>query len=240
MKKRTVLLAPLAVILSGCVGFGQRLAQDDPYVRLSHFKAQAESPQGTLVSGGPSGLPAQAIEEAIMACEAKLEGQCQLRRLGEKHLFGPTPDRVDELLTGYETWMEDQARQAARSGNAQAANWLAYYLAERGKHLEEALEMVDFALETAPEAPAVINTKGWVLHKMGRHEEAEPLLIKAAQADPSAVHIKNYADNAMAMGKYAFAEKAYERALQASPSPSLTRRIYQRLQMTRLRTGRSR
>ena len=240
MKKRGVLLVPLVVVVTGCAVFGTSLTEDDPYLRLSHFKAQAESPQGIFVAGGPSGLPAQAIEEAIIACEARLEGKCQLRRLGEMQVSDPTPERVEELLSGYESWMEDQARQAARSGNAQAANWLAYYLAERGKHLQEALEMVDLAMQTAPEAPAVINTKGWVLHRMGRHEEAEPLLIKAAQADPTAVHIKNYADNAMAMGKYAFAEKAYERALQASPSPALTRRIDQRLQMIRLRTDRAR
>ncbi len=53
-----------------------------------------------------------------------------------------------------------------------ALNYLGYYYAERGVNLDEARRLVDRALAEEPGNGHYIDSKGWVLFKMGRKEEA--------------------------------------------------------------------
>jgi tetratricopeptide (TPR) repeat protein len=58
-------------------------------------------------------------------------------------------------------------------------NFLAYCLAQKGERLDEALGLIDKALKTEPESAAFIDTRGWILLKMGRVTEARDELKKA-------------------------------------------------------------
>ncbi len=60
-----------------------------------------------------------------------------------------------------------------------AANYLAYMWAERGLHLDEAMRLVDIALQHEPDSAAYIDTKGWIYFMRGDYEEAYPLLRRA-------------------------------------------------------------
>src|SRR5690606_19277673 len=60
--------------------------------------------------------------------------------------------------------------------NADALNALGYTLADRTERFAEAFELISQALELRPDNPAIIDSMGWVLFRMGRVEEALPHL----------------------------------------------------------------
>ena len=57
-------------------------------------------------------------------------------------------------------------------------NQMAYRRALAGKDLEQALVEIDMAIKTA-ENESYLDTKGWVLHRMGRNEEALVVMDKS-------------------------------------------------------------
>src|SRR5580704_8430214 len=59
-------------------------------------------------------------------------------------------------------------------------NDLGYLYADQGKHLPRAEGMIRIALTAEPDNPAYLDSMGWVLFKLGRLEEAQKLLEKAA------------------------------------------------------------
>lgn len=74
--------------------------------------------------------------------------------------------RIDEAVVGY--------RQAIKRwpDSATALNALGYTLADRTDQYEEAEKLIRKALKIDPRSPAIIDSLGWVLYKLGRHEEA--------------------------------------------------------------------
>lgn len=59
------------------------------------------------------------------------------------------------------------------------ANNLAYLLARRERDLDTALTEVRRALALDPANDAALDTEGWILHKLGRHDEARAQILKA-------------------------------------------------------------
>ncbi len=78
--------------------------------------------------------------------------------------------------------MEDLLADHPR--DSQVLNALGYTLADRGIRLQEAREHLSLALELAPDSPAIIDSMGWVLYRLGRPEQAVPLLEQALAALP--------------------------------------------------------
>lgn len=76
-----------------------------------------------------------------------------------------------------------------------AYNGLAYLYAERGKNLQEALRLVDRALALEKNPDDIANykdTKGWILYRMGRQDEAFLLIKEAAARLPSNPEIQDH------------------------------------------------
>jgi len=78
--------------------------------------------------------------------------------------------------------MEDLLEDYPR--DSELLNALGYTLADRGIRLEEAHEHIRLALELAPGSPAIVDSMGWVLYRLGRAEEAAPLLEQALATLP--------------------------------------------------------
>jgi len=74
--------------------------------------------------------------------------------------------RIDEALIGY--------RQATKRwpDSATALNALGYTLADRTDQYQEAEKLIRKALKIDPKSAAIIDSLGWVLYKLGHHEEA--------------------------------------------------------------------
>jgi Tfp pilus assembly protein PilF len=84
---------------------------------------------------------------------------------------------------------EEAERQLGRcielDANAeQALNYLAYVWADKGIHLDKALEYATRALALAPGEGAYLDTMGWIYYKKGDFKKALYYLKKAARATP--------------------------------------------------------
>ena len=66
-----------------------------------------------------------------------------------------------------------------KPGDAVALNALGYTLADHNKRLDEAEGYIDRALEQQPDNPAFLDSKGWVLYRQGKPEEALEWLRRA-------------------------------------------------------------
>jgi len=63
--------------------------------------------------------------------------------------------------------------------NPTVQNALGYTLLLHTERYEEAYNLIESALKSEPEDPAILDSMGWVLHKMGRSQDALPYLEKA-------------------------------------------------------------
>lgn len=77
-----------------------------------------------------------------------------------------------------------------RPDDIQTQNSYAYWLAERGRELEKAEEMSRRTLKAEPENPYFLDTYGWILHKMGRDEEALRYIEKSMKRDEESEEVK--------------------------------------------------
>jgi len=92
-------------------------------------------------------------------------------------------EQQDDLVA-----MEQDLRAliAADPDNATALNALGYTLADRTTRYKEALELVSRALELQPHEPAIMDSMGWVLFRMGQYEESVAYLARAYAELPDA------------------------------------------------------
>ena len=102
--------------------------------------------------------------------------------------------------------------------NVFARNNLAYFFAEKNTNLNEALALVKEALALSPGNPAFIDTKGWVLYRMGRLEEAEANVRQALSMSPETSELYlHLAQICLAARKFDDARSAFEKALTYDP-----------------------
>jgi tetratricopeptide (TPR) repeat protein len=95
-------------------------------------------------------------------------------------------DRLDDAIEVYREAV-DRWPDSAMSLNA-----LGYTLADRTTRYKEAAKLIDKALEIDPTSAAIIDSRGWVLYRLGRYQEALLELERAYERfeDPEvAAHI---------------------------------------------------
>lgn len=107
--------------------------------------------------------------------------------------------------------------------NARALNNWAYYMCEGGGDLEEALELSMAACELEPKNATYLDTKAWILFKLGRLSEAKKIMRQAISLDTSgdSTLLLHYGDILAAEGEVFMAELYYKRALEAGEEPAV-------------------
>ncbi|MBZ9557237.1 MULTISPECIES: tetratricopeptide repeat protein [unclassified Modicisalibacter] len=68
--------------------------------------------------------------------------------------------------------------------NATALNALGYTLADETSRLDEARQLIEHAHRLAPDDPAIIDSMGWLQHRLGNDEAALPYLRDAYRRQP--------------------------------------------------------
>ncbi|MFH1861748.1 MAG: tetratricopeptide repeat protein [bacterium] len=102
--------------------------------------------------------------------------------------------------------------------NALLLNNYAYLLAQRKVRLNEALEMVERALEKTPDSPYYLDTIGWIHFGMGDYTKAREFLEKALELDePNAELLSHLGDVLYALGDVETARQYWLRALELDP-----------------------
>ena len=110
--------------------------------------------------------------------------------------------------------------------NISALNNWAYLLSENGGDLEEALRMSTKACELAPTNANNLDTKAWILFRMGRVKEAKGIMRQAISLDSSGdgTFLLHYGDILTVLGEYFMAEHYYKRALEAGEDEEVVAR----------------
>jgi tetratricopeptide (TPR) repeat protein len=119
----------------------------------------------------------------------------------------------------------------------EASNFLGYFYAERGKELDEALKLVEKALQAQPNNGAYIDSLGWVYYKQAterqgdtRLEQALQKLLQAATDSPDPEIFKHIGEVYYSLGQWEAADIYWQEALQKAPKGSKDEQILQQIQ----------
>ena len=104
----------------------------------------------------------------------------------------------------------------ANPDNASVLNNYAYFLSLEGKSLDRALQMSVRATTLSENNPTYLDTRAWVLYRLGRYDEAKTLMRQALSLDrtDSPELRLHYGDILAALGDDYMAEVYWRRALE--------------------------
>lgn len=162
--------------------------------------------------------------EALAAYDKALaDGEFNPDLLYARAMTAEKLDRIDLL--------EKDLREiiARDPKNVQALNALGYTLADRTERYTEAYELIKQALSLSPDDFFIVDSMGWVMYRLGRHEEALEYLQKAIEQreDPEiAAHLYEVL---WTMGKQEEANKVWETVKRSNPDSDLLNQIKERL-----------
>jgi len=120
-------------------------------------------------------------------------------------------ERVDILEASLRKLIE------IRPEHAHAYNALGYSLADRNQRLPEARELIEKALQLAPDDSFIIDSMGWVLYRMGNLKDSVGYLRRAFAGRPDAEIAAHLGEVLWALGERAEAERVWGDAARESP-----------------------
>lgn len=153
------------------------------------------------------------------------KGALRIYRKAFKHI---TDDKNRSLLWGsigdvhHELGDDDDAFKAYRKAleynaeNALVLNNYAYFLSLRDEELERALAMAQLAVTLESDNYNYVDTYAWILHLMGRNDEAKKHILRALSlsGQQDATIMVHYADILWELGEKFMAETYWKRAVE--------------------------
>jgi tetratricopeptide (TPR) repeat protein len=104
----------------------------------------------------------------------------------------------------------------------QVLNYLGYSLIEQRRNLDEALDMIERAVEGEPDSGYITDSLGWAYYRLGRYEEAVPVMERAVELLPRDPILNDHlGDVYWAVGRKREARFQWRRALSFAPHPDL-------------------
>ncbi len=116
-------------------------------------------------------------------------------------------DRIDILEQDLRTILEIEPK------NTQALNALGYTLTDRTDRHQEALILINKALELKPNDPFYLDSLGWVYYRMGKLEQAAFYLKQAAEMQDDAEFLAHLGEVLWQQGKHDEAKSVWQQAL---------------------------
>ena len=120
---------------------------------------------------------------------------------------------------------------AADENSATALNALGYMMTNNNGDLQEAYELIDRALTLSPDDPAIIDSMGWVLYRMGRLEEALEYLQRAHESLLDEEVISHLAEVLARLGRTDEARQVLEQGIQDLPGSEMIPETRDRLNL---------
>lgn len=163
------------------------------------------------------------VAETYLQVDRSAQGEALLREWAESDADNPDAHfALGSFL--FRTAGLEQAEPSLRrvialdASHAPALNFLGYSLADERVRMDEALELVQQALELDPWNGAYLDSLGWVYFQMGRFEEARgPLEAAARELPTDAVVMEHLGDLYERRGETELALSAWGRALDNDP-----------------------
>lgn len=123
-------------------------------------------------------VESQRLDEAMKIYDTALENRYDPDLLYSRAMLAEKMDRMDVLEEDLRLIIQRDPQ------NAQALNALGYTLADKTDRFEEAEKLIDQALKIRPDDHYILDSKGWVLYRLGRLEEALVYLRRAHELIP--------------------------------------------------------
>jgi tetratricopeptide (TPR) repeat protein len=121
---------------------------------------------------------------------------------------------------------------------ANALNYLGYSFADKGIHLDEALELVQKALKLKPDSGYITDSLGWVYYKKGEYKRAITQLEKAIELTPDdPIITEHLGDGYLKVNLPKKALELYERALQLKPKEDQLNRLRKKIKEIKAKKG---
>ena len=121
-------------------------------------------------------------------------------------------DRLDILESDLKKLIEMEPR------NAQALNALGYTWANKNINLEEASKYIDMALKIEPNDAAILDSKGWVLYRLGKFKKSENYFVKALKTSDDTEIVSHFIQVLIKLKKIQKAKKIYTKYIKNNPS----------------------
>lgn len=115
-----------------------------------------------------------------------------------------------------------------RPGDSTVQNALGYTLADHGRNLPEARQLITAALAQAPDNVATLDSMGWLLFREGRYAEALQFLERAGKSDADPEIDLHLGEVQWAMGNTAAARKTWAAGLERAPANEKLRKRLER------------
>lgn len=114
----------------------------------------------------------------------------------------------------------------------QVLNYLGYSLVEKKQNLDEALQLIETAVEQSPESGYIVDSLGWAMFQLGRYEESVVHMEKAVELMPTDPIVTDHlGDVYWSVGRKREAEFQWRRALSFDPEEKEAVRIRQKLEV---------
>ncbi|WP_116132672.1 tetratricopeptide repeat protein [Tropicimonas sp. IMCC34043] len=117
-------------------------------------------------------------------------------------------------------------------GQPQVLNYLGYSYVEKDENLDQALDMIEQAVEAEPDSGYITDSLGWAFYRMGRYPEAVDQLERAAELMATDPVVNDHLGDAYwAVGRKVEAQFQWRRAMSFDPEPEEADRIRRKLQV---------
>ena len=105
--------------------------------------------------------------------------------------------------------------------NAQALNALGYTWANNNIKLKEANSYIDKALAMEPNDAAILDSKGWVLYKLGNYNESEKYLMRALKLNDDSEIVSHVIQLLVKVDKIKDAKNVYKKYIKLKPKDKI-------------------
>ncbi|OFZ67009.1 MAG: hypothetical protein A2V79_07520 [Betaproteobacteria bacterium RBG_16_56_24] len=102
-------------------------------------------------------------------------------------------------------------------GHAHAYNALGYSFLERNERIPEAMQLVEKALQIAPNDPAIMDSVGWGYYRSGKLDESVKMLRRASDGNPDPEIAAHLGEVLWVRGDKAEARQIWQDSLKANP-----------------------
>ena len=113
--------------------------------------------------------------------------------------------------------------------NVDALNALGYMLANSNQQLDESYKLLTRALTLSPEDPAILDSMGWTLYRMGQPEEAILRLKKSFTLDPNDEVAAHLGEVLWSVGKRSEADAVWQQGLRLKTDSEIIEATRKRL-----------
>ena len=181
--------------------------------------------QATLVIQAEADLLVEMkrLDEAMQVYNTALDNHYDPDLLYARAMLAEKMDRLDVMEADLRKVIETDPQ------NAQALNALGYTLADRTDRYAESQKLIDQALALRPDDFFILDSKGWVLYRLGKLDEAIVYLRRAYEQVSDAEIAAHLGEVLWVSGNQKEAREILDAALKATPDNTHLQEVIERL-----------